>query len=411
MVVINSQCRDCKSAELVKFLDLGSQPLANSFVNEESLDKPEPRYPLEVYFCQNCNLVQLLHVVDKKELFSHYVYFSAGMPRISPHWQSYAEEVIQRFLENRNDFVFEIASNDGILLTYFKDKGFRILGIDPAQNIAPTAKSLGVPTITGFFSEEIAKDVLYTHGSAKAILANNVVAHIDDHHDLCRGVKTLLHPAGVFVVEAPYLADMFEHLTYDTVYHEHLSYLAVRPLQTLFQKFDLEIFDVKVVPVQGQSLRLFVGHKGAHPINPSVSELVRKELDYKMDDVESYFELAKRVAASKEKLVELVRNLKKQGKRLAAYGAPAKGNTLLHYCKIGSDCIDYALDDLPSKQGLYTPGTHIPVVSRAYEEKHPINYYLLLAWNYAQTVFDREQKFRGQGGKFIIPIGNDINII
>mgnify|MGYP001584981401 FL=1 len=230
MIHINSQCRICKSAELVKFLDLGRQPLANSFVSKEDLDKPEPMYPLEVYFCQNCNLAQLIHVVDKKELFLNYVYFSAGMPRISPHWQSYAEEVMAKFLGDSNDFVFEIASNDGILLKFFKDKGFRILGIDPAENIVPVAESLGVPTITGFFSEAIAKDVLQKHGPAKAILANNVVAHIDDHHDLCRGVKTLLHPQGVFVVEAPYLADMFESLTYDTVYHEHLSYLAVRPL-------------------------------------------------------------------------------------------------------------------------------------------------------------------------------------
>lgn len=411
MMHINSRCRDCKSAKLVKFLDLGSQALANSFVAAENLDKREPRYPLEVYFCEDCNLAQLIHVVDKKELFLNYVYFSAGMPRISPHWQRYAEEVMARFLTDSEDFVFEIASNDGILLKFFKDKAFRILGVDPAQNIVPIARSLGVPTLTAFFTEAVAKDVLQTHGSAKAILANNVVAHIDDHHDLCRAVKLLLHPAGVFVIEAPYLVDMFENLTYDTVYHEHLSYAAVRPLQTLFQKFGLEIFDVRLVSVQGKSLRLFVGHRGAHPIDPSVAELIQKELGYHMDDVESYIELAKRVAASKERLVELVDNLKKQGRKIAAYGAPAKGNTLLNYCKIGTDSIDYAIDDLPSKQGLYTPGTHIPVVSREYAEKHPPDYYVLLAWNYAQTVFDREQKFRGQGGKFIIPVGDDINII
>ncbi len=411
MIHINTQCRDCKSTALVRFLDLGSQPLANSFVSAEDLDKPEPVYPLEVYVCRNCNLAQLIHVVDKNELFKHYVYFSAGMPRISPHWQNYAKEVMAEYLETPNDFVFEIASNDGILLKFFKDKGFRILGIDPAQNIVPVAESLGVPTLTAFFEEKIAKEVLQKHGPAKAILANNVVAHIDDHHDLCRGVKTLLHTQGVFVIEAPYLADMFENLTYDTIYHEHLSYLAVRPLQTLFQKFGLEIFDVKLIPVQGQSLRLFVGHKGAHAMNPSVSEFVQKELEYKMDDVQSYFDLAKRIAVSKEKLVELVRNLKKQGKKIAAYGAPAKGNTLLNYCKIGPDSIDYAVDDLTSKQGLYTPGMRIQVVTREYASKHLPDYYLLLAWNYAQTVLDREQTFRDQGGKFIIPIGDDINII
>ena len=411
MMKINSKCRDCKSTRLLKFLDLGQQPLANSFVQKKDIGKSELTYPLEVYVCQKCNLVQLIHVVDKEELFRHYIYFSSGMPRISPHWQNYAEEIIETYLKNRNDLILEIASNDGILLKLFKDAGFRVLGMDPAENIAPIAESLGILTIVNFFSEKAAKDIAGKHGLVKAILANNVVAHINDHHDLCRGVKALLHPEGVFVIEAPYLVDMFENLTYDTVYHEHLSYLSIRPLIQLFDMFALEIFDAKVVPIQGQSLRLFVGHKGAHEQSEAVHELVQKELDLRMDSFEIYEELAKRVRRSKKKLIVILQRLKSEGKRIAAYGASAKGNTVLNYCQIGPELIDYAMDELPSKQGLYTPGMHIPVLSGEKARENPPDYYLLLAWNYMETILDKEQEFIQQGGKFIIPIGDDIKII
>ena len=411
MMKINTECRDCKSTRLLKFLDLGQQPLANSFVQKKDIGKSELTYPLEVYVCQKCNLVQLIHVVDKEELFRHYIYFSSGMPRISPHWQNYAEEIIETYLKNRNDLILEIASNDGILLKLFKDAGFRVLGMDPAENIAPIAESLGILTIVNFFSEKAAKDIAGKHGLVKAILANNVVAHINDHHDLCRGVKALLHPEGVFVIEAPYLVDMFENLTYDTVYHEHLSYLSIRPLIQLFDMFALEIFDAKVVPIQGQSLRLFVGHKGAHEQSEAVHELVQKELDLRMDSFEIYEELAKRVRRSKKKLIVILQRLKSEGKRIAAYGASAKGNTVLNYCQIGPELIDYAMDELPSKQGLYTPGMHIPVLSGEKARENPPDYYLLLAWNYMETILDKEQEFIQQGGKFIIPIGDDIKII
>ena len=410
MMKINSQCRDCKSMRLKKFLDLGKQPLANSFVKKEDLEKQETRYPLEVYLCQNCNLVQLIHVVDKDELFGDYIYFSSKMPQISPHWQNYAKEIIGAYLGDSDDFVFEIASNDGILLKFFKDAGFRVLGMDPAKNIASVAESLGVPTLVDFFSEAAAREILKKHGFAKTILANNVVAHIDDHHDLCRGVRTLLHPQGVFVIEAPYLVDMFENLRYDTVYHEHLSFLAVRPLVQLFDLFDLEIFNARVVPIQGQSLRLFVGHKGAHETSKAVNDLVQRELDYHMDDLESYNTLAKRVEKSKEKLIITLKELKSQGKIVAAYGAPAKGNTILNYCQIGSELIDYARDDLPSKQGLYSPGMHIPIVSGEEARQNPPDYYLVLAWNYMKTILDKEKEFIQQGGKFILPIEDDISI-
>lgn len=411
MVSVNTECRDCKSKDLVRFLDLGNQPLANRFLSAGQLQEPEPRFPLEVYFCSNCNLVQLIHVVDKSTLFSHYVYFSSGMPKVSAHWKGYAVDVTERFLSDKKDLVLEIGSNDGVLLKFFKESGYQVLGVDPAANIAEVARSGGVPTLTTFFNKEVAERIVREYGKPKAILANNVFAHIDDHHSVCHGVKALLDPQGVFVVEAPYLMDMFENLTYDTIYHEHLSFLSVRPLKRLFESFGMEIFDIKIVPSQGQSLRLFVGHQGAHPISPKVGEFVVKELDAKLDRAETYFELARRVMNSKNKVVEFLTLLKKQGKTIAAYGAPAKGNTLLNYFEVGPQILEYALEDLPSKQGFYTPGTRIPVVERRYAQTHAPDYYLLLAWNYAKAVLEKEQEHLKRGGKFIIPVGDDVKVI
>lgn len=406
----NSSCRICGSKRLTKFLSLGPQPLANAVLKKSGLNKREKHYPLDVYFCHECNLVQLIDVVNKEELFRDYVYFTSGMPKISDHFRQYSEYVIKHFLKPK-DLVVEIGSNDGVLLAFFKERGFCILGVDPARNIAKIANQRGVPTWCEFFDEDIAKKIIKKHGKAKAILANNVVAHINDHYDLCRGIKTLLDKKGVFVFEAPYLVDMFENLTYDTIYHEHLSYLAIRPLQVLFKKFGLEIFDVKIVPVQGQSMRTFVGHQGMHKVKLIVKKLVKKELSLKMNQQGSYRRLSRRISSSKKKLVSLLKKLKKQGRQLAAYGAPAKGNTLLNYSRIDSQILDFALEDLPSKVGFYTPGMHIPIVSREYAEQHLPDYYLLLAWNYLKPILEKEKKYRQSGGKFIIPIGDEIKVI
>lgn len=408
-MTINQECRICHSKQLKKFLVLGDQPPANRFIKKEELGLDEPHYPLDVYWCENCNLAQLIHVVDKEELFKNYIYFSSGMPKLSDHFKKYAENIIQKL--KPNDLVVEIASNDGVLLKFFKEAGFRVLGVDPAENIAPLAESLGVPTINDFFSESLAKKIVQSQGKAKAVLANNVVAHINDHHDLAKGIKILIEEDGMFVLEAPYLVDMFENLSFDTIYHEHLSLLAIRPLQILFDQFDLEVFDVELHPVQGQSIRVFVGHKGKHPISPNVFQFVNKEIELKLNTFEAYTRLAKRIENSKDSLVKILKNLKVDGKKIAAYGAPAKGNTLLNYAKIGNDLLDFALEDLPSKQNLYTPGMHIPVVDRQYNENNTPDYYLLLAWNYYKPILEKEKKFIENGGKFILPIGDEIKII
>lgn len=402
----NTNCRICKSSNLTKFLDLGSQPLANNFISESQLnsDAVELIYPLDVYFCHDCNLAQLINVVDKEILFNNYIYFSSGMPKLSDHFQKYAEDVMSRFL-NKGDFVVELASNDGILLKFFKDNGYKTLGIDPADNVVKKAIALGVNTIVDFFSEDLSKKIVVQQGKAKVIIANNVVAHINDHHDLARGVANLLDEEGVFILEAPYLVDMFENLTYDTIYHEHLSYLAVRPLNVLFGKFGLEIFDVEVHQVQGQSLRVFIGKRGKHKISDGVGHYLGVEKSLGLDKAESYFDLADRIENSRMKLVSILNDLKKQGKTISAYGAPAKGNTLLNYCQIGPALVDYALDGLPSKQGLFTPGVHIPVASVKYAQSHTPDYFLMLAWNYFNVIREREGAFAEKGGKFIIPVG------
>lgn len=406
-----NSCRICGSKNLTKFLDLSKQPLANAFLENKDDFKAEKKYPLAVYFCHDCNLAQLLDVIDKKILYRNYIYFTSGIISIlltanlsrDNHFFIYARDVLKRFLKKR-DFVVEIASNDGAMLSVFQKQGCRVLGIDPAVNIAQVANQRGIETLAEFFDEKISRKIVRRYGQAKAIIANNVVAHIDDHHSLVRGIKELLAPQGIFIFEAPYLADMFENLTYDTIYHEHLSFLAVRPLKKLFEQFGLEFFDIEIQPVQGKSLRGFVCHQGVYPARPSVEQLVEGELKMGLEQLGTYLDLAERVKAQKNKLVAVLKDLKAKGKKISAYGAPAKGNTALNYCQIAPDLIDYAVDDLPIKQNRYTPGMRIPVVDRAYAAANPPDYYLMLAWNYADAILKKEKEFRKNGGKFIIPV-------
>ena len=391
---INTQCRICGCKELIKFLDLGDHPLANSFLKTK--EQEEKLYPLQVAWCKECNLVQLLHVVDRDILYRDYIYFSSGVLKLSEYFRKYAEDVMQ-YVE-RGDFIVEIASNDGILLKFFKDEGFEIQGIDPAINIAKTAEQLGVPTIPDYFSEELADKI---GKKAKLIIANNVVAHTDDHQDMMRGVFKLLDENGVFIIEAPYLVDMFENLTYDTIYHEHLSYLSVRSLKYLLEKHGLEIFKVEVHEIQGRSLRVFIGHKGVFDIHHSVQEYIDIELRLGLDKIDAYQELAARIIAQKAQLQTMLKELSKT-KKIAGYAASAKGNTLLNYCRI--DCLDYILDHMKAKQGLFTPGTHLPIVSAEYAEQNPPDYFLMLAWNYEKQILAKEVDFRKNGGKFIVPV-------
>lgn len=388
------------------FLDIGAQPLANAFLTEKDLVRPEPRYPLRVFFCENCGLSQLGEVVSPETLFRKYVYFSSVMPS-ERHFSAYAEEVRSRFLAGSRDFIVEIGSNDGHFLKPFREAGFSVLGVDPAENIATIAKGQGVETIADFFSETLAQSIRAEYGSADVILANNVVAHIDDHHDLMRGIQKLLAPRGVFIFEAPHVLDMLENNAFDGVYHEHLSFFSLRPLTTLFKKFDMEIFDVKLLPVQGNySLRVYSCRKGAWEILPSVETLLAKEEASGLGRRATYERFARGAVELKEEVIGTLTDLKRSGRRLAAYGAPARGNTLLNYFGIGRDFLEYATEELSSKIGLYTPGMHIPVKDIREARLNPPDYYLLLAWPYQKVIMEKEKEFRSMGGKFILPVGN-----
>lgn len=400
-----NKCRICGSQDLRIFLDLGKTALANSFIKKSELSKKEDKFPLAVYFCETCKLSQLTHIVNPEILFRDYVYFSSGMPVLPQHFKDYAKDVVKRFATTKGDLVVEIGSNDGILLLAIKNLGVRVLGIDPAINIAKVANQRGVETLPIFFSQKAASKIRKKYGPAKALIGNNVVAHINDHHDLVKGAKQLLSEDGVFIFEAPYLVDMFKNYTFDTIYHEHLSYLSLRPLVELFKKYNMEIFDAKIFPVQGNSLRVFAGNKGQHKIFPSVKKLLDKEKRLKMDQFTTYIRLAKKVHQMKDQTIKLLAKLRKNGKTIAGYGAPAKGNTLLAFYKIGTNLLDFVTEGLPSKIGLFTPGTHIPVVDIEKARKNPPDYYLLLAWNYKDAILQKEQDFIKRGGKFIMPVG------
>ncbi len=380
--------------------------MANSFLKSEAVGTHEPIYPLRVLFCVNCGLCQLGEVVDPEILFRDYVYFSSGMPS-SPHYRAYAEEVAERFVKSSDDLVVEIGSNDGHLLREIQKKGVTILGVDPARNIAMLATANGIETIPEFFGEQIGKKIREDRGSARVIIGNNVVAHIDDHHGLMAGIIALLADDGVFILEAPYLVDMVENLTFDTIYHEHLSYLAVRPLQHLFAQYGMEIFDVKIFPVQGYSLRVYAGKKRMHPISSSVHDFLQKEYAMGLDTIDAYYALRDRIFALKNDVRAVVLGLKQEGKRIACYGAPAKGNTLLNFFNINTSLVDFATEELPSKIGLFAPGMHIPVISIEEARKNYPDYFLLLAWNYKDVIVEKEKEFRERGGKFIMPIGEE----
>lgn len=400
MVLHKTRCRICDGSNLRKFLELGDLPLPNAFLREQQLNEKEPRYPLVVAFCPDCGLVQLMDVVPKEEMFTEYLYFSGASRPIPKHFAEQAREISQRF----PGFMVEIGSNDGTLLRALKQHGVKAIGVEPARNIAKLANEAGLKTINDFFTEKLAKSILNERGHASAVIANNVVAHIDDVHELVKGVKTLLAPDGVFIFEVPYLEGLISKCEYDTIYHEHLSYFALRPLIELFSMHGLEIFDVKRLEVHGGSIRVYVRRSTDTTVSKRVADLIMLERRLKLDSFETYERFAARVESNKQVLKTVLTILKDEGKRIVGYTAPAKGNVLLNYCGIGTDILSYTIDTTPAKQGLYTPGMHIPIYpTQKFRDDQP-DYALMLAWNYEQEILAKEQAYRDKGGKFIVPI-------
>lgn len=400
-------CRICGSAKLFKFLSLGETPLADAFVEKENLGKPEAKYPLDVAVCEECGLVMLVNIIDPELLFGdNYAFYTSASPQAVAHFRKYAHEVMERFPELAKKLTVDIAANDGVLLRPLKEMGAKVLGIDPAKNVTPVATASGIPMITDFFTEANAKKMEKEHGKAGLVLANNVLAHIDDVHDFVRGVRLLLDPSGVFIFEAQYFPNLLFKNQFDNVYHEHHSFYALRPLKKLLEANGMKIFDVEEVDTQGGSIRVFAEHThGPREAKPVVAKMIQAELDAGLDRTETYKNLAIRAEHVKKELIKILSDLKKQGKKIVGYGAPAKGNTLLNFCGIGTQYVDYIIDKTYFKHGKFTPGMHIPVYPiEKIEEDGPPDYYLLLVWNYAQGILKQEEEYVKNGGKFIIPI-------
>lgn len=398
-------CRVCTSNALQKVFTLGPTPLANAFLTEQQANEGEKFYPLDVYFCTSCGFLQLGHVVSPRILFENYVYVSSTSKVFIKHFEEFAEKAYRRLHLNTNSLVIDIGSNDGILLKPFKKLDTKVLGIEPVVEIAKIARSDGVNTVTEFFSVTLAHSIVKKYGKADVVTATNVFAHIDDLDEVIEGLKILLIDDGVFIMEAPYLIDFLQKRYFDLVYHEHLSYWSVDALKNLFKRFNMTVFHVEKAAVHGGSIRVFVKkERGRFPVDKSVEKFLVKEKEMKLKYIVTYQDFAQKIYENKVKLLLLLEKIKAQGKTIAAYGAPAKGNTLLNFFSIGTETVDFVVDDSKFKQDLYTPGKHIPVVSsKLLYEKKP-DYVLILAWNFAESIMKMHEKYKNDGGRFIIPV-------
>jgi predicted TPR repeat methyltransferase len=394
----------CERQTVEQFLDLGRTALANKFLTREELSTCEPIYPLQVGFCHTCGHVQLTETVPPSAMFEDYLYISSASDTLKAHLYAVSDLLVERYHLTAEDLVIDIGCNDGTLLSGFQRHGVQTLGVDPAQNLADFAGALGIERYTAFFNAQTAKDITQKWGQASVITATNTFPHIPELPDFVAGLNTALAPGGVFVVEMHYLVDLLEQRAFDTVYHEHVSYWALQPMKFLFAQHGMQIVHAERVPLHHGQLRVSIQRQGEGYVQPSVAEILDMEHACGVDQFETYQRFAQQTQQLKQELHSTMATLRAQGRRIVGYGAPAKGNTLLSFLEIGPDTVQYIADRSPLKQGRYTPGSHIPVVSPDRLLTDQPEYVLLLAWNFADEILQQQAEYRKRGGKFILPV-------
>jgi SAM-dependent methyltransferase len=402
----SSNCRFCQTTLKHTFVDLGMSPLCESYVNPEQLHQMEPFYPLHVFVCHHCFLVQLEEFVSPEEIFTEYAYFSSYADSWVQHANNYTEMIVARLGLNEHSLVVEIASNDGYLLQHLVARKIPVLGVEPAANVAQAALDKNIPTVVKFFGESTARELATEGKQADLVIGNNVLAQVPDLNDFLRGLKILLKPDGVITMEFPHLMRLMEENQFDTIYHEHFSYFSFLTVERIFAGHGLRLFDVEELPTHGGSLRIYACHTedSTKAQGSRVTDLLTREKTAGFNHLEHYYSFAEKVKETKRKLLSFLISAKEQGKSICGYGAPGKGNTLLNYCGIRSDFMDYTVDRNPYKQGKYLPGTHIPIFPPAKIQETRPDYLLILPWNFKDEIMTQMAGIREWGGQFVVPI-------
>ena len=401
-----NNCRFCFSSNLVPVLNLGNVPLAGGFLKTTKNIAFEKLYPLEISFCKNCYLLQSINVINADTLFKDYFYHSSAIKTLTEHFIDLSRE-IKSLSNSRIPFIVEIGCNDGILLKQLINVGIRALGIDPASNIVFQLIKRGLPIINDYFSKTLAEEICNKNGPADVIVSSNTLAHIENMHDIARGIKILLSQNGILIFEVHYLGNILQEMQYDMIYHEHQYYYSLLTLQKFFAKYEMEIFDVKPLSIHAGSMRYYVQNKnfGTNSISSNVTNLHKRERLLKYDLVETYTTYREKIAKTKNDLLKLLKNLKARNKTIVGYGASGRGTILMNYCGLDNKYLDYIIDDAPAKQGAYTPGTHLKIVSSdILNTKHRPDYVLLLAWSFLEEIKKRQKVYLKNFGKFIVPL-------
>lgn len=401
----HTACRICGNTDLRKYLDLGMMPLANNLAPDAEAATEMDRFPLQVLFCTECSMSQTSVIVNPRKLFAKYTYRSSINQGYIKHCREMARDIGSKLDLKSSDLVVDIAGNDGSLLNEFKSElGVKVVNVDPAENIAAIAESRGITTVNEFWSEDVAQQILDDHGRPKLITATNVFAHVDDVREFLSAAKHCLHEKGALVLEFPYLVDFIANHEFDTVYFEHLSYVGIKPVAILAANEGMKIFNVEKQDIHGGTVRVFIGNEDSHDIDPSVDQFVRAEEKGGFHDFARYETWLEEVDDLTNEFTYQIQQLKEHGARIAAFGASAKGNTLLNACRLNSATIDYIVDDTPEKIGKFSPGTGIPIVDRSPLEENPPDFLVILAWNFAREIIESAADFRRSGGKFIVPV-------